>query len=595
MITTVASLMGFALAGIIIMQFFWIRHALKVSGEQFDRSVNEALNVVVQRLEKRENVLMVTQKLVSADCQEFTAEPASPESPLAISKTAGTVHKIPGQKHVIVHNTDTIYLGQDWNFNNIPEYFAFPPVPDYEHLFDQSGAFFPEPPGLSQNISINIDSVGQVLRQLTSIFMVSTIDTNFNSFGKDHEIAVTIQTETNEDKQAVPQKDAANRRIQQKARKVNEAIRQVAIDIENIDRPLEKRIDTVELKKELTKSFSDRGIDLAYDFGITMGLRDSLTKLKSGNFTAELIKTPYRVSLFPAEIIEKPDFLLVNFPLRNRHIFKSVSLMMAASGAFTLMIIFAFISSVVIMLRQKKLSDVKNDFINNMTHEFKTPIATISLAVDSINNSRVINEPELIKSYTKVIREENTRMNKHVEQVLQMAMMDRHEIKLNIQQVDIHELIDRAVEHLRLQVENRNGYILKLLEARYFMVKGDDLHLFNMIMNLLDNANKYSPSYPEIRITTINTGNELHLSVEDHGIGMSREAQKHIFEKFYRVPTGNLHAIKGFGLGLSYVKAITEAHHGSIQVKTETGKGSTFTVILPFTKDEFDNVTNTAT
>ena len=415
--------------------------------------------------------------------------------------------------------------------------------------------------------------------------MVSTTDTDFSSFGNDHEIALTIQTETKDDQPVAPSKDATTQRIRQKARKVNEAIRQVAIDIENIDRPLEKRIDTADLKKELTKAFSDRGITLDYEYGITIGLKDSLTGLKSKRVTDELLKTPYRVSLFPAEIIEKPDFLLVNFPLRNQHIFKSVSLMMAASGIFTLIIIFAFISSVIIMVRQKKLSDVKNDFINNMTHEFKTPIATISLAVDSINNPRVIHEPDLIKSYTRVIREENTRMNKHVEQVLQMAMMDRHEIKLNLKQVDVHELIDRAVENLRMQVDKRNGNILKLLEARYFMVNGDALHLFNMIVNLLDNANKYSPEYPQIRITTMNSGSELQLSVEDHGIGMSREAQKHIFEKFYRVPTGNIHTIKGFGLGLSYVKAITEAHHGSISVKTEPGKGSTFTVVLPILKE----------
>jgi two-component system phosphate regulon sensor histidine kinase PhoR len=224
---------------------------------------------------------------------------------------------------------------------------------------------------------------------------------------------------------------------------------------------------------------------------------------------------------------------------------------------------------------------MKTDFINNMTHEFKTPIATISLAADSIASPKVITDEVKINRFVSIIQQENKRMLKQVEKVLQMAQIDKKDFDLRVAEVDLHELIRQAVEHLSLQVQQREGHIEMQLEASHPVVEGDQTHLSNVIHNLLDNANKYSAISPRIKISTFNINGGMEIIVEDKGIGMAKEDQKHIFDKFYRVHTGNLHDVKGFGLGLSYVKAITLAHQGTIEVKSELGQGSKFSLYLP--------------
>jgi two-component system phosphate regulon sensor histidine kinase PhoR len=216
-----------------------------------------------------------------------------------------------------------------------------------------------------------------------------------------------------------------------------------------------------------------------------------------------------------------------------------------------------------------------------MTHEFKTPIATISLAADSIVSPMVIGSKEKIERFSNIIKQENKRMLSQVEKVLQMALIDKKEFALKISDVDMHILIEQAIENVNLQVQRRGGHIKMQLEADQHVIQGDATHLSNVIHNLLDNANKYSPEAPEIYVQTRNAQGGLEVIVHDKGIGMTKEARKQIFEKFYRVPTGNLHDVKGFGLGLSYVKAITDAHQGQIIVESEPGKGSSFTVFLP--------------
>ena len=216
-----------------------------------------------------------------------------------------------------------------------------------------------------------------------------------------------------------------------------------------------------------------------------------------------------------------------------------------------------------------------------MTHEFKTPIATISLATDSIRDTRVSQNREKLEYFLNIIRDENKRMNVQVENVLQMAQIEKGELKVRKETVNMHELIEKAVGLILLQVASKEGQILSRLEATRPLVTGDPMHLSNVIFNLLDNANKYSPLKPQITIRTADRENQMVLTVQDNGMGMTKETQKKIFEKFYRVPTGNIHDIKGFGLGLSYVKAIVEQHGGVITVVSEPGHGSTFEIILP--------------
>ena len=217
-----------------------------------------------------------------------------------------------------------------------------------------------------------------------------------------------------------------------------------------------------------------------------------------------------------------------------------------------------------------------------MTHEFKTPIATINLAADSINSPMISGKPDKVGRFAKIIKQENQRMLSQVEKVLQMALLDKKDFKLKKSQIDVHDIIKQAAEHNELKLASKNGEIKCDLEAGNSIIKADNTHIVNIVNNLLDNANKYSPDNPKINIKTYNENNGLSLEISDNGIGMTKEQKKHIFDKFYRVHTGNVHNVKGFGLGLSYVKAMVDAHNGNISVSSELGKGSTFKIHLPF-------------
>jgi signal transduction histidine kinase len=294
-----------------------------------------------------------------------------------------------------------------------------------------------------------------------------------------------------------------------------------------------------------------------------------------------LLHSRYKTLLFPNDIFSKPDYLILHFPGSFKYVLASMWFMVAGSSLFTLIIVLGFTYTIQVIFRQKKLSDIKSDFINNMTHEFKTPIATISLASDSIRDFRVSQNKEKLEYFLNIIRDENKRMNAQVENVLQMAQIEKGELTVRKELVNIHELIEKAVGLILLQVESKEGQITALPEATNPVVTGDPMHLSNVIFNLLDNANKYSPLKPQLTIRTSNGQDTLVITVQDKGMGMTKETQKKIFEKFYRVPTGNIHDIKGFGLGLSYVKAIVEQHGGEISVTSEPGHGSTFEIILP--------------
>jgi two-component system phosphate regulon sensor histidine kinase PhoR len=232
-----------------------------------------------------------------------------------------------------------------------------------------------------------------------------------------------------------------------------------------------------------------------------------------------------------------------------------------------------FFASVNTMMNQKKLSLIKNDFINNMTHEFKTPISTISLAVDVMRDKDIQKNPD---KYLNIIKDENSRLAGQVEKVLQMALLDKGQVKLNLTEVNLHEVIDQVVQNLGVQVEQKGGELVMDLNAKDPVLDADEVHMTNIIYNLIDNANKYSPEKPQIRVATENTPMGLKISVEDKGLGMSKDELNRIFEKFYRVSTGNVHDVKGFGLGLSYVKKMVSLHGGTIEVQSSPGKGTLF-------------------
>jgi two-component system phosphate regulon sensor histidine kinase PhoR len=255
--------------------------------------------------------------------------------------------------------------------------------------------------------------------------------------------------------------------------------------------------------------------------------------------------------------------------------------MAALSIIFTLIIVIAYSSALSQLIKQRQISEIKTDFINNMTHEFKTPIATINLALDAIKNPKVMNNPEKVAHYHRMIRDENKRMHAQVENVLRISRLEKNELDLKKERLDLHELIEEAITHVELIVEDKQGYVQTHFGALRASILANPTHFTNVIVNLLDNAVKYSPDTPKIDIYTENVKNYIVMKVRDQGSGMTKPVQKKIFEKFYREHTGDIHNVKGHGLGLAYAKRILDDHHGQISVESEKGKGSTFIIKLP--------------
>ena len=357
------------------------------------------------------------------------------------------------------------------------------------------------------------------------------------------------------------------------------------------NKPITQRIDLENFDDLLAEELKNQGIDINYTYGVYSDRIKSFvamdTHLKDLEESKkerpkvlkaslqDLTASKYRTKLFPSDI-DLPGYLMVHFPGKTGYMWRSVLPTLLGSILFSGVILFCFAYTIQVIFEQKKISEIKNDFINNMTHEFKTPIATISLAADSISNPIILNNPDKVNRFAGIIRAENKRMNKQVEKVLQMALLDKRDVRLNIRSINIHDFISKAVDNLSLQVEQKDGQILQDLQAENAVIEADETHFSNVIHNLLDNANKYSPEKPAISVHTKNVEGGVQIMIKDNGLGMSKEQRKKIFDKFYRVPTGNRHDIKGFGLGLSYVKAIIAEHKGEISVQSELGKGSQF-------------------
>jgi two-component system phosphate regulon sensor histidine kinase PhoR len=233
------------------------------------------------------------------------------------------------------------------------------------------------------------------------------------------------------------------------------------------------------------------------------------------------------------------------------------------------------------LIKQRQISQIKTDFINNMTHEFKTPIATINLAIDSIRNPKIIGDQEKVMRYLTMIKDENKRMHAQVENVLRISKLEKNELNISKERIELNDLIEDALSHVELLVEDRNGYVKTHLNADKSSVLANDTHFTNVIVNILDNAIKYSDDEPKIDVYTENVGNNILIRIVDQGNGMSKQVQKRVFEKFYREHTGNVHNVKGHGLGLAYVKRIVDDHQGHISVESEKGKGSIFIIKLP--------------
>ncbi|MCO6496470.1 MAG: HAMP domain-containing histidine kinase [Chitinophagaceae bacterium] len=358
------------------------------------------------------------------------------------------------------------------------------------------------------------------------------------------------------------------------------------------------RFTPEEVEGILAKNFKKYGIEHTnYEFAITstamMGdelQSDNFMKAYEDTLTQQNLNiivplTPPAGSLMEGLAPEELFVLLIPQKSMDMVVWRNMYWLIFTSALLAAIIFAAFYVTIRALLNQKKLSEIKSDFINNMTHEFKTPLATISLAVDALRNEKVMFDKEKMDYFTGIIKDENKRMNKQVESILQSALLDRQEVKLDLQSGHAHKLISDAVNNIRLQVEKQGGTITMDLKAKNDNILMEEVHFGNIVHNLLDNALKYSKEIPEIKVYTSNNSNYFRLKVQDNGIGMNKETTQRIFEKFYRAHTGNLHNVKGFGLGLAYVKSIVDAHHGKIKVDSTPGKGSCFTLEFPIAKE----------
>lgn len=363
-----------------------------------------------------------------------------------------------------------------------------------------------------------------------------------------------------------------------------------------------RRFTNAELAEKIRNAFKSKGIEkMQFEFGLLAAdPRNNLVgkiERQSENFGRELDDTvnnytaPVYVLITPsgsaAENLALDEHLFVIGLNYRTFAFKSLRYNFISAVLFSLIIIAAFYLTVRTMLRQKKLGEIKNDFINNMTHEFKTPIATISLAVDAMKNEKVLQDREKISYFSTIIKEENQRMNRQVETILKASQLEKQEVELNLKPVHVHEVIKDVADNFALQLQQKNGRAELLLNAENDFIDADEVHFSNLVNNLIDNAIKYSKDNTPVfvKISTQSNGKNLVMRVEDNGIGMNKETVKRVFERFYRAHTGNIHNVKGFGLGLSYVKTMIEAHHGDIRVESTLGKGSVFTIELPLKKN----------
>ncbi len=342
---------------------------------------------------------------------------------------------------------------------------------------------------------------------------------------------------------------------------------------------IEDRINPDNFKAMIKKALVNKGIDLDFEYAVTKW--NSMLAFKSDNYVPDADAEYYRVQLFPDDLFAKSNYLTLYFPSKKNFIFKSLGYMAISSVLLTVVIVVCFAVTIYIIIRQKRLSEIRSDFVNNMTHELKTPISTIYLASQMLGDKTIPAGSKNVDNLSSVIIDESRRLGYQVEKVLQTAIFNKGKLKLKLKEADINEIILGVINNFSIQIKQRNGLIIPSLHGENNILNIDVVHITNVLSNLVDNAIKYCTRDPEIYIETQDFKEYLVIAVRDNGIGINKNEQKRIFDKFYRISTGNVHSVKGFGLGLSYVKKVIEEHKGYIRLESEPYEGTTFKVYMP--------------
>lgn len=595
--------MCLALIGLIAFQWYWIREAIDIRNDQFNQKVSESVQEVVHRLEKQE-MMYLLQRRIETEQQKSKLDRIAQLRNMPFKKTAAA--KQQAVQETVPHIKPKFEIaigpnGEEIHYRIITE--AVPTdvlSPNFRVMVDHQQRIMEEffqaqqygLSGLDEFMKRRMEDeqrLGNAIREVYGPYSkqkdkkaAGSRNDSVNREAANRQVAINGKNKTNRQKNRTIINSADLDRA--------DLLKQVMQDLIYTKRPIEQRVNRFLLDTLLKKQLLQNGITLPYEFAVRGQDNNSLIFSTADLKPSEWEAKSYKASLFPNETLNAQNALYVYFPDQKKFILSNMGVMFGGSGILILVIMACFYMAVTTILRQKKLSDIKNDFINNMTHEFKTPISTIALAAEMAQENSAKLQPAdsgpRLSRYLGIIREENKRLGTHVEKVLQMALLDKGHVKLKISDANIHDLIGNVLNAQSVQIEQKDGEVVLEFEATEEIVSGDEVHISNILNNLVDNAIKYSPEKLYIAIKTQNENNGIAISISDHGIGLSREQQSRIFDTFYRVPTGNVHDVKGFGLGLSYVKKMVEAHDGTIAVQSKPAEGSTFTVWLPLRKEE---------
>ncbi|OIV41000.1 sensor histidine kinase [Flavobacterium johnsoniae] len=514
-------LMSLSLIGIILVQVFWFNSSFKNNEEQFKYHVTQVIGNVADKLEQQEEYSFYDK----------------------YNRIKDSTGKIPKKEDLL----EVLYVQRNTKTNKTIVYSNTLTSEDY----DISGSLFNKK--FSSERFKNFSS-----KRVTEVY-------NNNNGIDNGSLGQSIIPDLRTEKSG--SLDILNKVQQQIQYK----------DIASLT-PIEGRITKDKLSKLLKKELQEYGVKTKFEFGIySSGVP---TKIKSDGFHYDKEAT-YNIPIYTDNEGNSRYELSVTFPHKKKFLLSELLSITILSIVFTLIIIVAYTSALNQLLRQKHISEIKTDFINNMTHEFKTPIATINLALDAIRNPKIIEDKEKVYRYLQMIRDENKRMHAQVENVLRISKLEKRELDITKEPTVVHDIIDDAIEHVNLILEDRKGTVVRHYNAARTTCLINEVHFTNVLVNILENAIKYSPGTPEIEIFTENVKDMILIKVKDNGLGMSKIAQKRVFEKFYREHTGDLHNVKGHGLGLAYVKRIVEDHNGQVYVESEKGKGSTFIIKIP--------------
>ncbi len=576
--------MCMAMVGLVGLQWYWINEAKTIRNDQFNQKVAESVQEVIHRLEKQE-MMYLLQRRIETEQQKTKLDRITKlrNTPLKTKKTV----PVPAKQTPQPQRGIQIFIG-----------------PNGEEIQVEASREAVPTDVLSPNFRIIADYQQQVIEEFFEAqrfgaagmdeFMRRRMDDE-KKIGKAFSEAFAGNQSKTAQRQAKSPLSDAQTSVSQKVAQLDKIaeepdrvslLRDVMKDMIYAKRPIGERVNRFLLDTLLRKELSENGITIPFEFAVKESSQEHLLFSTSNRNINDWQTNAYQASLFPNEIVSGKNMLLVYFPDQEKYILSNMGILFGGSGILILVVMACFYMSVSTIIRQKKLADIKNDFINNMTHELKTPISTIALATDmAYENTNIAIDKDRLNRYLGIIHNENKRLGIHVEKVLQMAMLDKGEIKLKIGPVNLQDQITSDLNSLAIQFETSNVQVDVDFEAEEELVDGDEIHLSNIFKNLIDNAIKYSANNLVIKIATKNENGGILVEISDQGIGIKKEQLQRIFETFYRVPTGNIHDVKGFGLGLSYVKKMVEAHQGTIKVESKPGVGSTFSIWFPNRKD----------